>query len=83
MKKRKKSWVLAGGGTLLAAVVKYPCDANYYNKRLKKYFSVSCTSEAYHKMPDSVRSPSEVLRRRGVDPHSLSIYSEADTQTML
>lgn len=76
----KKPWKLIGGGTLLLGQVKYPCDVHFYNKKLKKHFMVSCTREAYFNMPESVRYPSEILIRRGVNKRS---FSKVDDKDML
>lgn len=53
-----------GGGCLVGSKKPYPCDDTYESK--KKIVNVITTKAAHFSMPDSISSPSQLGKMKGV-----------------
>ena len=61
--KKTKIWKHVGGGCSVTGKMKHPCDDIYVNQKTKEEVTVYSTTEAHFKMPSSVSSIPELLKR--------------------
>lgn len=60
----KRGYERTGGGCLIHTPKKHPCDDVFEGK--DKVIVVISTKNAHFTMPDRIRSPSQIKRKKGV-----------------